>query len=233
MIRQTNRTGDSPIEWRMIRAIEHRLAGRDATLSTQRTAHTPWGSFRYDLFVETPTRRIVVECDGRDYHDPVRDAWRDAITLGHNVADEVWRLPGTTITHGDWGCAYLLMKDLREIFASEDVYVRKLAGAAYVAVEEGDACHTADAGFVFTYANGRAYKITRRSAHEIVPGSDRRWVRMWRYASDHVEPLDALRDVAVGGATASYEPRELLARDGHDLYASAALDRLFPHEDDE
>lgn len=44
-------------------------------------------------------RRIAIEVDGRDFHDPERDRWRTALVLGANEVDAIYRVPATSIRH--------------------------------------------------------------------------------------------------------------------------------------
>ena len=55
------------------------------------------GKFRADFLVANKSRFIIIECDGKDYHDRDRDEWRDAMILGTGKIDAVYRLRGRDI----------------------------------------------------------------------------------------------------------------------------------------
>lgn len=61
----------------------------------------------YFLDFANPVAKVAIECDGKDFHDPIKDGERDA-----RLAEIVWRvyrLPGCYITHtapdDEYGCS--------------------------------------------------------------------------------------------------------------------------------
>jgi len=89
---------DSPIEELFaINAIKY--FAEDARLEKQVEVPTFAGTFRLDLVAERAGRRLAVECDGRDFHDEYRDEWRDALILGNEVVDVLYRLRGSDLTY--------------------------------------------------------------------------------------------------------------------------------------
>lgn len=65
-----------------------------AKLQTQVWVDTWVGPFRLDLVLtDRSGRRIAVEVDGRDFHDPVRDHWRTVFVVGDKRVDVVYRVP--------------------------------------------------------------------------------------------------------------------------------------------
>lgn len=61
---------------------------------TQVWVDTWIGPFRLDLVLtDRNGRRIAVEVDGRDFHEPVRDHWRTVFVVGDKRVDVVYRVP--------------------------------------------------------------------------------------------------------------------------------------------
>ncbi|HEX7241201.1 MAG TPA: hypothetical protein VF263_13085 [Longimicrobiaceae bacterium] len=67
---------------------------------------TRWGVFRMDFVLDTGKRRVGLECDGKDFHDPWRDRRRDALILGTGVVGAIYRFPGSAVYHAPEACLY-------------------------------------------------------------------------------------------------------------------------------
>jgi len=70
---------------------------QEVVMERQVEFHTAVGTFRADFVLSRHGRRVVVECDGRDYHQAGRDEWRDAMILGEKHAEVIVRLPGNLL----------------------------------------------------------------------------------------------------------------------------------------
>lgn len=69
-----------------------------ASFQTQVWVETFVGRFRLDiLLTDCKGRRIAVEVDGKDFHDPVRDHWRTVFIIGDGQADVVYRVPASDL----------------------------------------------------------------------------------------------------------------------------------------
>lgn len=55
------------------------------------------GKFRIDFYFELKGKRIGIECDGKEFHKGSRDEFRDAILLGDNHIDEIFRFKGKDV----------------------------------------------------------------------------------------------------------------------------------------
>lgn len=55
------------------------------------------GNFRIDFYFELNGKRIGIECDGKEFHKGSRDSFRDAILLGDNHIDEIFRFKGKDV----------------------------------------------------------------------------------------------------------------------------------------
>lgn len=65
-----------------------------AKYQTQVWVDTWAGPFRLDiLLIDKNGRRIAVEVDGKDFHEPVRDHWRTVFIVGDRQVDVVYRVP--------------------------------------------------------------------------------------------------------------------------------------------
>lgn len=107
----------SPIEVILEDLLVQYLA--PATRKTaQRTVSTPFGRYRPDFFLVDPvTRRVLVlECDGREYHDRVRDAWRDAAMLGCGAVHDLLRIEGKDLKRRPHDVLHLLARLFPTLF---------------------------------------------------------------------------------------------------------------------
>jgi hypothetical protein len=89
---------DSPIEDRFAERAD-RLFRRGVRLESQVPVITAAGSFRLDFVARLRDRVVAFECDGKDFHIYIRDAWRDAAILHTGVVDAVYRIPGASINY--------------------------------------------------------------------------------------------------------------------------------------
>lgn len=98
---------DSPIEEEFARiAVKH--LSPDADFIAQHAVDTLCGRFVLDFVVLHEHRRIAFECDGKEFHDTSRDEWRDAMILGDDRVDVIYRLRGTDIRHRLETCLHLV-----------------------------------------------------------------------------------------------------------------------------
>ena len=103
--RKAERT-ESPIEAALVRTIREWLDfnGFSSTVTTQAEI----GPYRADIIVEHDGRRLVVECDGAEFHAVTkeqveRDKRRDRYCAAQGVC--VMRFTGAEITRDPRGCA--------------------------------------------------------------------------------------------------------------------------------
>lgn len=70
---------------------------------------THHGAFRVDfILVAENSKKVGVECDGRDFHEPFRDEFRDAILLGEGHLDTLYHFRGCDITYYPEDCIWLM-----------------------------------------------------------------------------------------------------------------------------
>jgi len=106
---------ESPLEeefaWNIVKYLRN-----DVTFEKQVEVDTICGRFRID-FVCRGTMRIGFECDGQEYHDKCRDEWRDAMILGDDQLDVIFRLRGQDLHYHMTDCLYLLSRWEPSIFS--------------------------------------------------------------------------------------------------------------------
>jgi hypothetical protein len=88
---------ESPIEHEFAWAVVKYL-GEECRFEKQVSFETFAGTFRLDFVATSPGgRRVGLECDGRQYHNLLRDQCRDAVLLWTDCVDVVYRIRGTDI----------------------------------------------------------------------------------------------------------------------------------------
>jgi len=91
------KTVESPIEL-LFQVNFSGYFNSSAQLIPQYELITKRGRFRADfMFIPPSGERIIIECDGKEFHDPLRDSFRDAFILGSDCADAIYRIKGETI----------------------------------------------------------------------------------------------------------------------------------------
>ena len=97
--------------------LMRRLLHPEATLQPQFSYKTRRGSFRADfLLITAKGEHILLEVDGKEFHDPVRDMFRDAFTLADQVVQHVYRFEAQTIFRGIWYAVFALYRHHDGIF---------------------------------------------------------------------------------------------------------------------
>jgi len=115
-------TSESPLEQIFQMLLEKHLHP-DAKLIPQAPLKTRRGTYRADFLLITATGvRLVLECDGQDYHDEVRDGFRDAFTLASRCADYVYRFPGYVIHQKIWHALFALYLQQPGVFSARGEY---------------------------------------------------------------------------------------------------------------
>jgi hypothetical protein len=172
---------DSPIEDRFVFHFEN-YAATDLELFPQVQVETLCGRFVLDFVARTPSGyRVGIECDGRDYHDPGRDEWRDAMILGDEHVDALYRIRGSDIHH--------VIHDVLFLMATFDSVLFLPRAPAKLAVEASDeakrlALSDEKEQYFAHYSNssdiGNLDLVVRRRA---VPSGQRRfWASAYRHA---------------------------------------------------
>lgn len=89
---------ESPIEKDFAYAMQKYLSDMVRCIP-QVEVQTLCGEFRIDFVCtnQVDGRSVAFECDGKEFHDPSRDEWRDAMILGEEHVHRVYRIRGADI----------------------------------------------------------------------------------------------------------------------------------------
>jgi len=119
---------DSPIEDEFALQAS-KYFSENVDLSTQVEYKTICGKFRVDfLAISSCGIKTIIECDGKDYHDEHRDEWRDAMILGSNDVDEIYRIRGVDIVYHLEDVMFALSMWSPQLFDDRQKYnLRKIA----------------------------------------------------------------------------------------------------------
>lgn len=108
---------DSPLENEFAYQIVKHL---DMTVDFRKQHHieTICGLFIVDFVaVSSSGRQVGFECDGKEFHNASRDEWRDAMILGSEKLDAIYRLRGADIVHQLDNILLLLSRCESELFS--------------------------------------------------------------------------------------------------------------------
>ena len=144
--------------------IERQLSKAMTQLNLPFTAQVPLGPYLADFTLAAPDGRVlVVEADGRDYHDAARDAVRDAALVAHHGVAVVLRFSGSRIWHDPRQCAQQVAARLRDVSATPNP--TPPPEPLPVLSPEQDGCLRPHEGVVLTLApagSGKTRVLTRR-----------------------------------------------------------------------
>jgi very-short-patch-repair endonuclease len=108
---------DSPIEDKFAyHATKYLL--QDLQFHTQYEVITICGKFVVDFVAISPSgKKIGIECDGKDFHNKARDEWRDAMIMGDDRLDSIYRLRGVDLTYFMNDVLYILSRCEPDLFS--------------------------------------------------------------------------------------------------------------------
>jgi hypothetical protein len=167
-------------------------------LESQRTVETRHGRLRFDFYVEADSHRVVFECDGRKWHDPFRDEWRDALVLGYDLADTVYRMPGKSIWWSNEFCLYAASVLDPKVFTSRGRDSLRGLTCPVQGIPESQSVE--DIKIVVpdeTELGGREGKtvqLTRRCRRASKCKQKPRWVEFYEFAATRNGRLDSIID---------------------------------------
>ncbi len=106
----------------LFQMLMRRLLHPDATFQPQFPYKTRRGSYRADfLLITSFGERLTIEIDGKEFHDPVRDQFRDAFTLADEIVQHVYRFSAQTIFQSIWHAVYAIHRHHPGVFTPEAV----------------------------------------------------------------------------------------------------------------
>lgn len=182
---------ESPLEDDFAYEVTKHLRLGRSGIQAQVPLGTIGGLFRADFLLKSPRGDIVVECDGREFHDPYADEWRDAMLLGSRLATAVYRFPGKMIFHRLADCLQLLSYFEPQLFherGRRNVYQLsswKVRDAEFDSEQEKIAivAHEASEEERYEGERNRWFQATRRHAgphRQFVP----QWKRYYQFAQE-------------------------------------------------
>jgi len=177
---------DSPLEdlfaWNAVKYLD-----ASVTLRKQVEVDTICGTFRMDFVAIRGESRVAFECDGAEFHDELRDEWRDAMILGTGETDFIYRLRGRDLVHHLEDCLYLSSRWNPELFSS-----RGLSILSDLASEKAKASETNDSTrWYVTYglkSHGEGYvdQISVQRTPRLLPKGVRLfWKQIYAFAQDN------------------------------------------------
>jgi len=179
---------ESPLEekfsWAIIKYLDPSVR-----FKKQITVLTFVGTFRIDFVTCQQDVRIGFECDGEDFHDPFRDECRDALILGGNQVDAIYRIKGKDIEHHVEDCLYLMSRWDPQLFSS-----RGRHNLAILSSKEAKLAWPpwTDTMF-FSFRNSPFSVVMERRSRHVPSGERRHWQFLYSYArSNGVRTLDEL-----------------------------------------
>jgi hypothetical protein len=123
---------DSPIQQELAWVLS-KYVTPNARFTKEKEISTDVSAFRVDLVLEIPGgKSIGIECDGRDFHDPLADLFRDSLILGSSNLSALYRFPGRVLANRPEDALYLLslwepeffndrLDDQRDLLVSDEV----------------------------------------------------------------------------------------------------------------
>lgn len=98
---------DSPIEQIFAESC-FKYFSHDVQVDKQVEIRSKHGIFRLDFLIQKDSKRIAIECDGKDFHDTLKDEIRDSILLGENHCDIVYHFRGSDLVYYPLDCIWLI-----------------------------------------------------------------------------------------------------------------------------
>lgn len=107
---------------------------------------TKHGSFIVDFCASVGERLIAIECDGKDFHEGLRDELRDSILLGEGCCDTIYHFRGCDIVYWPDDCVWLMsildpgLFSERGLVHLERLHCLEIDGSRELANRESFAC---------------------------------------------------------------------------------------------
>lgn len=94
-----------------------RYLSHETDFDCQVEVSTRHEQFRVDFVLSRAQKTVAVECDGRDFHNPLRDEFRDAILLGEGHFTSIYHFRGCDITFYPEDCLWLMSVEYPALFS--------------------------------------------------------------------------------------------------------------------
>ena len=169
----------------------------DVTVEKQVEVITNHGRFRIDFVLTNSTRRIAIECDGKEFHEFLRDELRDGILLGENHYDTIYHFRGCDLVYYPYDCIWLIsILDKDIINRRGHLHLVKLREASF---EVSNEKKNTDESFMFDIDPPKtAFWAYRRSLELVTRNPKMRyyWQLLYQFACEYPRAsLDELLDI--------------------------------------
>ncbi len=106
---------DSPIEMTFADSC-FKFLSPTVYVGKQVEVPTTHGAFRLDFLISVNDKKIAIECDGKDFHEGLRDELRDAILLGGGNCETIYHFRGCDLVYYPYDCIWLMSVLDRDLF---------------------------------------------------------------------------------------------------------------------
>lgn len=107
---------ESPIETDFAYAL-CKILKPGINFDSQTVFSTKLGEFRGDFIIQDNYQKVLIELDGKEFHERSNDIWRDSFILGEKKVDLIVRFNGKDIVYNLNECCYILMEKLPDFFS--------------------------------------------------------------------------------------------------------------------
>lgn len=112
----TDELSESPIE-RIFFSEVIKYLETGTEIEQQVEYSTAVGNYRVDFLIRHGELEYIVELDGKEFHKPENDMWRDSFLLGENKVKSIIRIQGKDINYNINECLYFLSQIFPDSFS--------------------------------------------------------------------------------------------------------------------
>jgi len=160
-------------------------------------ASTTHGVFRLDFLMSVNGRKIAIECDGKNFHEGLRDEMRDAILLGENCCDTIYHSRGCDLVYYPHDCIWLMSILDNNLFSQRGIIQLEQLRDLQFEVRDEDA-RTSESFHFNIDPPSRFFWAFRRSTQLVNnnPTLNYHWKYLYDFTSEHpCANLDELLEI--------------------------------------
>lgn len=176
---------DSPIEKELYRVISKYLAV-ETNISNQNEFVTPNGNYRVDFLLQSGDRKVVLEANGKEFHDDGTDIYRGAFILGFSDVSSVFYIRGCDITYSLPTVLYAISQHEPLLFSERGL--KSLEALSEVKKGRGEIDHSdilcTETGIKPTSSEFNEYPIAYSLIFLKKDGENNKWKRIYKAALD-------------------------------------------------
>jgi hypothetical protein len=189
---------DSPIEAAFAESC-FKFLSPAVHVQQQRKVSTTHGSFRLDFLMLVKGRKIAVECDGKDFHEGLRDELRDAILLGEGKCETIYHFRGCDLVYHPYDCVWLMSVLDKDLFSQRGhIQLNQLRclplDLRYEDIEQDESFHC------YSGLPSSSFWAFRRSKNlvENNPKLNYHWIALYKFSLRYPEAsLDKLLNIRI------------------------------------